>query len=293
MNIGRPKETKSFDRNLAFSRNVGVISQSTLDILKDKTVAIAGLGGAGGSHLLTLVRLGIGGFHIADMDQFGIENFNRQVGANLFSVGRDKVEVMSELALAINPDLRIKSFRQGVTPQNLDEFFSGVDAYVDGLDFFAFRIREKVFRYCFQHQIPATTVGPIAMSAALINFIPGGMSFDDYFNWKETDTDVNLAIKFILGLTPGTPQRAYLADRKKTNFAEKKGPSTPMGIELSAGVMGCEILKILTVTGRVYAAPHAIVYDGYLNKLFHRYTPFGNRNPLQRLKFWIAKKFIV
>lgn len=279
-----------FDRNLAFSRTLGIITQAELDELKGKTVAIAGLGGVGGSHLLTLVRLGVGGFHISDMDTFSVENFNRQIGATMDTIGRPKIDVLEEMARAINPEVRIKKFPAGVSEENMKDFFTGVDAYVDGLDFFAFSVREKVFRYCYQANIPAVTVGPIGLGAALINFIPGKMSFDEYFQWKKSDTDLERAIKFIIGLTPRAPHRAYVVEPSRVNFKQKKGPSTPMGISLCAGVLGTEIFKILLKRGKVHGAPHAFVFDAYHNRLFKHYTPFGNRNPLQKLKFMIGKK---
>jgi molybdopterin/thiamine biosynthesis adenylyltransferase len=280
----------AFDRNIAFSRNLGLITQAELDDLKNKTVAIAGLGGVGGSHLLTLVRLGVGGFHISDMDTFGIENFNRQVGATMDTIGRPKIEVLAEMARAINPEVRIKMFPQGVTESNVAEFFSGVDAYVDGLDFFAFKARQMVFRYCYQQGIPATTVGPIGMGAALINFLPGKMSFDDYFQWKDSDTDLELAIKFLIGLTPKAPHRRYVVDPSRIDFKRKKGPSIPMGIQLCAGVLGTEIFKILLKRGKVLPAPHATLFDAYHNRTYRHYIPFGNRHPLQKLKFLIGKR---
>jgi len=67
-----------FNYEQAFSRNVGWVTRDEQHRLRGKRVAIAGLGGVGGSHLLTLTRLGIGAFHIADFDTFAIENFNRQ-----------------------------------------------------------------------------------------------------------------------------------------------------------------------------------------------------------------------
>lgn len=280
----------TFDRNIAFSRNLGIITQAELDALKDKTVAIAGLGGVGGSHLLTLVRLGVGSFHIADMDSFGIENFNRQVGATMDTIGRPKIEVLAEMARAINPEVRIKAFPAGVTDANVAEFFTGVNAYVDGLDFFAFHARQMVFRYCYQHGIPATTVGPIGMGAALINFLPGKMSFDDYFQWKDSDTDLERAIKFLIGLTPKAPHREYIVDQTRINFKQKKGPSIPMGIQLCAGVLGTEIFKILLKRGKVLPAPHATLFDAYHNRTYRHYTPFGNRHPLQKLKLMIGKR---
>ena len=45
--------------------------------LRGKRVAIAGLGGVGGLHLLTLARLGIGRFRLAEFDRFDLANFNR------------------------------------------------------------------------------------------------------------------------------------------------------------------------------------------------------------------------
>ncbi len=39
------------------------------------------------------------------------------------------------MASAINPEIRIKTFPKGVNKENQNEFFEGVDAYVDGLDF--------------------------------------------------------------------------------------------------------------------------------------------------------------
>ena len=281
-----------FDRDVAFSRTVGLVTKGELDILKNKTVAVAGLGGVGGSHVLTLVRLGIGGIHIADMDTFGVENFNRQAGASKDSLGQEKVKVLESMARAINPEIRIKTFPKGVTKENQNEFFEGVDAYVDGLDFFAFDARKMVFRFCYQKGIPATTVGPIGMSAALINFLPGHMSFDDYFQWKETDSEQELAIKFLIGLSPKTPHLKYIVDRSAVNLKEHKGPSTPMACDLCAGIAVTEVLKILLNRGTVLSAPNSIVFDAYHNRIFKSNVWFGNRNPIQKFKLAIARRML-
>lgn len=284
--------SKKFDRKVAFSRSIGFITHDELETLKNKTVAIAGLGGVGGSHFLTLIRLGVGGFHISDMDTFSIENFNRQAGANMNTVNRAKIDVIEEMGRAINPEIRIKRFPSGVSAQNVDQFLEGVDAYVDSLDFFAFNARQLVFEKCQDKKIPATTVGPIGMGAALMNFIPGKMSFMDYFQWKKSDSDVDLGVKFLVGICPALAYRSYIVDISTANFKEKRGPSTPMGINLCAGVMGSEILKILLNRREIKSAPHSIVYDAYQNKLFHKYVFFGNRNPLQKIKIAIAKRIL-
>ena len=97
-----------FSYREAFDRNIGWVTEEEQDVLAQKRVAIAGLGGVGGVHLLTLTRLGIGKFNLADFDHFELHNFNRQVGATVSSIGRSKLEVMAEMACAINPGLRIE-----------------------------------------------------------------------------------------------------------------------------------------------------------------------------------------
>jgi tRNA A37 threonylcarbamoyladenosine dehydratase len=77
----------SFSYTQAFSRNIGWVTAAEQQVLRGKRVAIAGMGGVGGVHLLTLARLGVGAFHVADFDTFDIANFNRQVGAAVSTLG--------------------------------------------------------------------------------------------------------------------------------------------------------------------------------------------------------------
>jgi tRNA A37 threonylcarbamoyladenosine dehydratase len=68
-------------RDAAFSRNIGLLSPGEQERLAAARVAIPGMGGVGGLHLVNLVRTGIGRFHLADFDSFEPVNVNRQYGA--------------------------------------------------------------------------------------------------------------------------------------------------------------------------------------------------------------------
>lgn len=280
---------QAFDYDQAFSRNVGWVTEEEQRRLRTARVAIAGLGGVGGFHLLTLARLGIGRFNISDLDVFEAANFNRQAGASLATVGRTKVEVLAEMARDINPGCDLALYPDGVNESNLEAFFEGVDLYVDGLDFFAFAARERVFAHCAERGIPAITVAPLGMSAALLNFLPGSMSFEDYFQVAGRP-DLEKAVRFLVGLAPALLHRNYLADRTRVDLKARKGPSTPMACMLCAGVAGSEALKILLQRGKVLAAPHGVQFDGYRNKLARTWRPGGNRNPLNRLAIAIARQ---
>ena len=280
---------KPFDYRTAFSRNIGWVTETEQEILKTRRIAIAGLGGVGGSHLLTLTRLGIGNFNISDLDIFELANFNRQAGASLGHVDRPKVDVLSEPALDINPELEINPFPNGVNEDNLDRFLEGVDLYVDGLDFFALDARRAVFAACAEKGIPAVTAAPLGMGAALLCFLPGKMTFEEYF-CLEGETEDEQLLRFLLGLSPAMLQMSYLVDASRVDLNNHKGPSTSMACELCAGMAATHALKLLLNRGKVPAAPRGIHFDAYRNKMSMTWRPGGNRNPLQRLGLMIARK---
>ncbi|MBS1229068.1 MAG: UBA/THIF-type binding fold protein [Proteobacteria bacterium] len=274
--------TRTFDYQQAFSRNIGWVTEAEQQRLRGKRVAIAGLGGVGGIHLLTLARLGIGKFTISDFDVFDIANFNRQAGATVASLGRPKSEVLAEMARDINPEIDLRVFPAGVQADTVDDFLADVDVYVDGLDFFAFSARRQTFAACEQRAIPFVTAAPLGMGTALLVFGPGGMSCEDYFGFAGCD-EMEMAIRFLVGLSPAMLQRGYVADMSRINLAEHRGPSCIAACQLCAGVAAVETLKLLLGRGGVKLAPWASQFDAYRLRYTQTWRPWGHRNPLQQL----------
>lgn len=279
----------SFDYDLAFSRNIGWFTEEEQHTLKNKRIAIAGMGGVGGDHFLTLVRIGIGKFNVSDFDEFGCENTNRQVGANVKTYGAKKLDTMINMALEINPELEIEKFDEGINESNIHEFLADVDCYVDSLDFFAVDARRLVFDQCTKKRIPATTAAPIGMGTAYLNFLPGQMTFEEYFR-LEGHTENEQFLKFFLGLTPAALQASYLVDPTRLDLANKKGPSTFIGCQLAAGVAATQVVKIFLNRGRVLNVPWGLHFDAYTNTFKKTWRPGGNNNPIQKLAYHIAKK---
>ncbi len=102
--------TTDFTYSSAFSRNIGWVTQAEQAILNTSRIAIAGLGGVGGAHLLTLARLGISKFSISDFDDFDIHNMNRQAGAFMPHMGRPKLDTLAQMVLDINPEIDLRLF---------------------------------------------------------------------------------------------------------------------------------------------------------------------------------------
>lgn len=271
-----------FDYAAAFSRNLGWVTAEEQQRLRRARLAIAGLGGGGGAHLLTLSRLGIANFNIADFDRFEVHNFNRQSGATVSTLGQPKADVLARMVRDVNPESDTRVFGDGVTPQNIDEFLRDVDLYVDGIDFFAMSARRMVFAACRDRGIPVVTAAPLGMGVAMLYFTPTGMSFEDYFRLEGHSVQEQYA-RFIAGLSPAMLQRTYLVAPEAVNFWEKRAPSTMMGIDLCAGVLATEALKVLLGRGRLRPAPWVMQFDAYRQRLKFTWRPFGNANPLQQL----------
>jgi tRNA A37 threonylcarbamoyladenosine dehydratase len=136
----------TFSYDVAFSRHLGLIGPEEQARLRRARVAIVGMGGVGGIHLITLARLGVGAFHVVDPDHFELANFNRQFGATMRGLGRGKAEVMAEEARAINPELDLRVFAERMTAENVAEVLDGVDVLIDSIDFFAIDARRLAFR---------------------------------------------------------------------------------------------------------------------------------------------------
>ena len=278
-----------FDYGEAFVRNIGWVTREEQQILRNKRIAIAGLGGVGGIHLLTLARLGIGAFNISDLDFFEIANFNRQAGAMISTLGLSKAETLARMARDINPELDLRIFPTGISRENVEEFLKDADLYIDGMDFFAFKAREALFSTCHRMKIPSITAGPLGMSVALLNFLPGKMSFEEYFCLNGQSEDEK-AVRFLLGLSPARLHFPYLVDPSTVNFSENRGPSTSIACQLCAGMAAAEALKILLGRGKVLSAPWGMQFDAYRNKFKQTWRPGGNRNPLQRIALVIARR---
>jgi molybdopterin/thiamine biosynthesis adenylyltransferase len=279
----------AFKYEAAFSRNIGWITESEQAVLRSKRIAIAGLGGVGGSHLITLTRLGVGNFNISDLDIFEIENFNRQTGASMSQLNRPKVDVMLGKALDINPELQINTFPEGINEENVDLFLEGIDLYVDGIDFFAINARRIIFAACAKKNIPAITAAPLGMGTSLLCFMPGKMTFEEYFRW-EGQSESEQLLRFLVGLTPRGLQMSYLVDDSRLDLDNHKGPSTPMACDFCAGMVGTYALKIFLKRGAVPAVPKGLHFDAYRNKCITTWRPGGNDNLLQKLNLVLLRK---
>lgn len=275
----------------AFSRHLGLLTAEEQQRLRKSRVAIVGMGGVGGVHLVTLARLGIGRFTIADPDCFELANMNRQYGARVDTLGRAKAQVMADEIRRINPEAQVRVFTEAVRPETTAEFLEGADVFVDAIDFFALDMRRRLFRQAARNGIYSVTAGPIGFGAAWMVFAPGGMSFDRFFDLNDGQSEFEQLISFIVGLTPALLQRPYI-DVRHVDLTKGQGPSAGFACQICAGVVAAQTMKILLGRGDMPCAPQYSQFDAYRGLLRQGRLRWGNRGPIQRVKRWWLRRLL-
>lgn len=278
-----------FNYDEAFQRNIGLLTEEEQQKVRGYTVAIAGMGAVGQAHAIALLRQGFEHFKIADFDTFELKNFNRQYGAKMATLGREKVAVMREEMLAIHPECTVEIFPEGVTDENRDAFLAGADLVVDGIDAFEVEHRRRLFNRALERGIPVITAGPIGFGTAFLVFLPGGPNFDDYFSVTDETETMKKLISFFVGLAPALLQRKYM---QKVHLEEKRGPSSMGAVSLCAGVVAIYALKILLKKGRVKAVPYYHQFDVMRDRYVMKRLWWGNRHPLQRIKIALGARLV-
>lgn len=115
------------------TRNSGFVTAAEQALLKETPVFVCGVGGMGGACLMSLVRAGMTRFLLADLDRFEVSNLNRQLFANLTTVGEEKVAATVSGLRAINPEVEVKTWGAEWI-ERLDEILAGARTVVNGTD---------------------------------------------------------------------------------------------------------------------------------------------------------------
>lgn len=134
------------------SRLNKILSDTEIDIIKNKTVLIIGIGGVGGYALESIVRMGVNNIIIVDNDVVDITNLNRQLISLNSNIGRKKIEVAKERILDINNDCNVITIDKFITEENiLDLFKYNIDYVIDACDTVSTKI--SLIKECLDRNI--------------------------------------------------------------------------------------------------------------------------------------------
>jgi len=129
-----------------------IIYGDKVDALKDKTVAIIGLGGVGSFAAEAIARLGVGKLVIVDKDVVDVTNINRQLIALHSTIDLNKVDVMKERLLDINPNIDIVALKMFYNEETRHLVFDHqVDFVIDACDTISAKL--DIIKYCLRNKI--------------------------------------------------------------------------------------------------------------------------------------------
>ena len=114
-------------------KEVGVKGQKKL--LNGK-VLIIGAGGLGAPCAMYLAAAGVGTIGIVDADDVDLSNLQRQIIHATADVGKPKVQSAKETMNAMNPDVKVITYKMFVNSTNIRELIREYDFVIDGTDNF-------------------------------------------------------------------------------------------------------------------------------------------------------------
>ena len=124
-----------------------------INILKEKTILVLGLGGVGGYVVESLARCGIGNLILVDYDKVDITNINRQIIATYDTIGKLKTECFKERIADINKECNVTILNMFYGEENRDSLFNQkIDYVIDCCD--SLNSKVILIEECFKRNIP-------------------------------------------------------------------------------------------------------------------------------------------
>jgi molybdopterin/thiamine biosynthesis adenylyltransferase len=242
-----------------FLRNIGLMDEEGLERIRSTAIAIGGLG-LGGAIFLNLVRLGFTQFHIADPDTYDRTNINRQRLAKENTIGRRKDDCLIEEARAINPDVEIKAFREGVNPGNVEAFLKGVDWVIDVVDVYAMAEKLALNETARRKGLPVASCGSLGFSGSVIVFDSSTPSFAELAGVSLSRPPIESLRNFLQFIAPEVP--SYMAEQLYRALDHSTHiPFAVPGVEIAAATAAAQVAQQVLGLGKPVRAPHGIFID--------------------------------
>lgn len=128
-------------KNNQFTRTELTLGKEGLEKIKNSKIVLFGLGGVGSYIAEALARIGVQNLIIVDGDVVDITNINRQLIANMETIGRNKAELVKERINLINPFANVVAISKFVKSEGDIDFVDGtVDYVIDAIDDFDAKI---------------------------------------------------------------------------------------------------------------------------------------------------------
>jgi molybdopterin/thiamine biosynthesis adenylyltransferase len=185
--------------------------------ISELRVGIAGLGGMGSGVAIALARLGVKRFHLTDPDHVDVSNFNRQVIANIETVGQSKIDATVAQLLKIDQEICVEVFPEGLTRNTVQKFCDDCDVLVDEIDVYPLDAHEILHREAISRKLSLYSAYVIGLGIHLYHFSGDQFKFSDFISPVQENSD------FASGLmdTFLRPRPSYLSESGYQGYHEQ------------------------------------------------------------------------
>lgn len=256
-----------------FSRNIGILTESEQDKLRDSTIAIAGAGGVGGLLAERLVRLGVGHLKIIDPEAFEESNLNRQFSSSMLNLGKNKAEAVFMQIKDINPEANIYYNKSSIkTESDAHLLVQDCDLVIDEMDFGLFKESILLQRAARQRGVYYIFTSAIGFGALIAIFDPEGCTLEEY-NKLPRDIDLNDVDQLTVPLDRICPvipsyftgdimQEQEMVDVMQEIVSGKRpGPTISIGVGLASILAANEAVNIILRRRDIATAPKYTYID--------------------------------
>jgi molybdopterin/thiamine biosynthesis adenylyltransferase len=223
-------------------RSLGFWREDEQEAFSGAVLAIAGAGGDGGEFAQMAARAGFGEIRLADPDPFDEENKNRQAFCDDTTIGVNKAVAVGEGIQRINKDLRVVTFTDGVTPDNIDEFVYGADVVIDETEFMMHWLGVMIARAARNEGVHDLMGMNVGFAGTVTGFSPEGLTFEDMLG-----IDPRMPLEEVeqqeIGLDkwlPYVPEYGDIDMFQKVAAGQKSAPSVQVGVGVAASMLTVE-----------------------------------------------------
>jgi molybdopterin/thiamine biosynthesis adenylyltransferase/rhodanese-related sulfurtransferase len=235
--------TLSPEKRARYSRHILIpeIGEEGQLKLLDSKILLLGAGGLGSPAALYLAAAGVGHIGIVDADIVDESNLQRQIAHSLNTLGSPKVDSAKRAIEALNPDVRVTTYRERLTSENIDRILDdGWEIIVDGADNFPSRyllndasvwrgipvVHGSIYRFegqvtvfkpgdgpcyrCLFPEPPPVELAPSCSEGGVLGVLPGIVG----------TLQTNEALKLALGIGEPLIGRLLMIDALATEFTE-------------------------------------------------------------------------
>ncbi|MDH2904190.1 MAG: Rv1355c family protein [Actinomycetota bacterium] len=118
---------------LRLNRNRNKLTKKEQSKLRGLRVGVIGASaGHSIAHVLAMEGI-VGELRLADFDDIELTNLNR-IPAGVMDLGVNKAVVLARRIAEIDPYLKVTTFSEGITPENLSRFIDGLDLIIEECD---------------------------------------------------------------------------------------------------------------------------------------------------------------